>query len=91
MKEIVSTITSKGQLTVPAEIRRTLGLKSGDKVVFQIEGRHVTLVPMTSRLAAGYQSIPALKEPKTWQEIEEIVAEERAERYAQQLASARTE
>jgi hypothetical protein len=35
-----------------------------------------------SRLADGYQSIPALKEPKTWKEIEEIVRDERAGHYA---------
>ena len=34
--------------------------------------------PMRSRLADGYQSIPALKEPKTWEEIEEIIRDERA-------------
>ena len=32
-------------------------------------------------LAEGYQSVPALTEPKTDEEITEIVADERAERY----------
>lgn len=89
MKEIVSTMTSKGQLTVPVEVRRYLGLKRGDKVVFQLEegleeGREVRLAPATSRLAAGYRSIPALTEPKDWEAIEATVAEERAARYARQ-------
>jgi antitoxin PrlF len=84
MKEIVSTITSKGQLTVPVEVRRTLGLKQGDKVVFQLEGQEVKLTPASSRLEAGYRSIPALTEPRSWEEIAGIVAEERAEAYARQ-------
>ncbi len=37
MKEIVSTITSKGQVTIPAEVRRHLGLKTRDKISFVIE------------------------------------------------------
>lgn len=77
MKEMVATITSKGQLTVPAEIRRSLGLKQGDKVVFQLDGSEVRLAPASSRLAAGYRSIPALASPKTWQEVEALVGEER--------------
>lgn len=29
-----STITSKGQVTIPADIRRALGLSAGERVVF---------------------------------------------------------
>jgi antitoxin PrlF len=36
MKEIVSTITSKGQVTIPVEVRRHLGLNQGDKLAFVI-------------------------------------------------------
>jgi hypothetical protein len=32
MREIVSTITSKGQVTIPAEIRKQLGVTTGDKL-----------------------------------------------------------
>lgn len=30
----LAKVTSKGQVTIPVEIRRKLGLKSGDKVLF---------------------------------------------------------
>jgi antitoxin PrlF len=29
-----ATVTSKGQITIPAEIRRALGLAAGERVVF---------------------------------------------------------
>src|SRR5437016_2955493 len=32
MKELTTKITRKGQITLPAEIRRYLGVKEGDKV-----------------------------------------------------------
>ena len=38
-----ATITSKGQVTLPADIRRLLHLEQGDKVVFSAEGNTVTL------------------------------------------------
>jgi len=29
-----ATVTSKGQITIPAEIRRAMGLKTGERIVF---------------------------------------------------------
>ena len=43
MKEILATITSKGQVTLPAEVRKILGLKSGDKIAFTVEDNEVRL------------------------------------------------
>jgi antitoxin PrlF len=40
-----STISSKGQITVPLEIRRRLGLKEGDRVEFVVEGERTILRP----------------------------------------------
>lgn len=31
----IATITSKGQITIPVEIRRLLGAKTGDKLAFE--------------------------------------------------------
>ena len=37
MQEIVSTITSKGQITIPAVVRRHLGVGQRDKIAFILE------------------------------------------------------
>ena len=37
MFEQLSVITRKGQITVPAEIRRALNLREGDKVAFSLD------------------------------------------------------
>ncbi len=39
----VSRVTSKGQVTIPVEMRRKLGLKEGDKVVFFDEGDRIVI------------------------------------------------
>jgi AbrB family looped-hinge helix DNA binding protein len=36
-----ATITSKGQITVPREVRRMLGVRSGDKLLFESDGKGV--------------------------------------------------
>jgi antitoxin PrlF len=38
-----SNLTSKGQVTIPAELRRDLGLKPGDKVRFVKRGSKVLI------------------------------------------------
>ncbi|MBI4288984.1 MAG: type II toxin-antitoxin system PrlF family antitoxin, partial [Chloroflexi bacterium] len=43
MKEITTTITQRGQVTIPAEVRRILGVKPRDRVSFTIENTHVHL------------------------------------------------
>ncbi len=40
----VATVTSKGQVTLPASIRRKLGLRKGSKLIFLEEGRDVRLL-----------------------------------------------
>lgn len=43
-----STISSKGQVTVPQEIRNRLGLSTGDRIDFVIEGERTVIRPARS-------------------------------------------
>jgi len=39
----VSKVTSKGQVTIPEEMRRQLGIKEGDKVLFINNGKNIII------------------------------------------------
>jgi AbrB family looped-hinge helix DNA binding protein len=43
-----STISSKGQITVPQEIRNRLGLSPGDRVEFVVENDRTVIRPVRS-------------------------------------------
>lgn len=43
MEVSVGKVTSKGQVTIPKEIRETLGVNEGDKLIFLVEGDKVVL------------------------------------------------
>lgn len=60
MREYVATMTTKGQLTVPVEVRRRLGLNAGDQVVIALadDGRHVELRSMEETVRSVRGSIP---------------------------------
>lgn len=83
VKEILSVVTRKGQITLPAEIRRSLGIKEGDKVAISLgesEEAPVILRPMHSVAAATFGAVMPRKRPEDFQELrglfEEGVAEE---------------
>jgi antitoxin PrlF len=45
----VATLTSKGQITIPSQVRRALGLEAGDRVEFIEHGRgQFAIVAVTS-------------------------------------------
>lgn len=80
MQEIISTITSKGQVTIPVEIRRYLGLKTNDKIAFVIASDG------TVRLQASrYTNITSLRgaagslnRHMTWEQMKQIAYEDRS-------------
>ena len=48
MKQLSATVTSKGQLVIPAELRRKSGIKKGTKVHFlEDELGRIVLQPVT--------------------------------------------
>lgn len=79
MKEIISTITSKGQVTIPAEVRKYLGIETNDKVAFVIddEGAVRLRVPRYPTIASLRGAAGKLKKPLSWQEIQQTAYEDR--------------
>lgn len=79
MKEFVATISSKGQVTIPADVRHFLGVEPADKIAFVVEedeGR-VALRPARYTLESVLGSIPAMRNESAdlEREIEEATAE----------------
>lgn len=80
MKGLETTMTQKGQVTVPAEIRAHLGLKPRDRVRFEVDGAEVKIRPAKSRIARHFGAVrvdgPPLTPQQERQAFEEGVAEE---------------
>jgi AbrB family looped-hinge helix DNA binding protein len=80
MQEFETTVTEKGQITIPQEIRRIMGLHPRDKVRFEIEGEAVKIRRASSKLIQGFGAVTARTKPENYQklrkEFEEGVAGE---------------
>ncbi len=69
------TMSVKGQITLPKEMREQLGLKPGDEVVWSIIGRDILITPKSVDFneLAGFLGAPP-NGPATLEQIDEAVA-----------------
>ena len=74
MKELVKTVTSKGQVTIPVEIRRLLRIPPRAKVAFIVEDSQVRLAPTSSiveRTAGDLRSRRVVKSARQLRRVAE--------------------
>lgn len=71
-----STMTSKGQTTIPKEIRKQFNLKTGDKVFWHLEGGRIVLRTKNRSIKelAGFLHRPG-QGAATLEEIDEAIAQ----------------
>lgn len=70
---IESSITSKGQMTLPKKVREALSIEPGDRVRYVIEGERVRILPVRpiSRL---YGILPYQGPPVTLEDMDHAIA-----------------
>jgi antitoxin PrlF len=75
-----SRVTQKGQVTIPADIRKQLGIKPRDRVRFEVVDDAIKITRATSKILDLYGSVPPRDRPEDFQalrdEFEAGVAEE---------------
>ncbi len=76
--KIIATITSKGQITLPAQHRKAWGLKPGDQIAFDPPvGKSVRIEPRRKRSIferIDELKLPPLGRPLTQKDIEDSIA-----------------
>ena len=85
MKEFLATLTQRGQVTVPAEVRRALRLKPREKVVFTIEDDQVRLVPASYTLESAYGSVTPRNSPEDFDKLIAEALEEHGDRVVAEM------
>lgn len=89
MKEIMAATTQRNQVTIPAEVRRLLGLKPRDKVTFTIEDTGtVRLAPSRFTLESVFGSVQPPGEPQDIDGLIRDAKDEKAEQTLRELQDA---
>jgi antitoxin PrlF len=75
--ELKAKVTSKGQLTIPKEVRRVLGVREGDSLVFEVgEGDSEEIRVRVDRKPvtfADYEGVWREGKGMSWEEINAYV------------------
>ena len=69
-----STLSAKGQVTVPSDLRHALDLHPGDQVEFALEGDHVVLRKRGGDIRRAFGVIKA-KKSVSLEEMERVIRE----------------
>ena len=81
MKEFTSSLSPKGQITLPIEVRRLLGIGPKDKVRIRLEDGEVKIAPAKPDIEASL-AVPALNVRRTLAEMTAIAQEDQAQEAA---------
>ena len=72
-------VTSKGQLVIPARVRRRFGIKPGTRVNFVEEGDRIIFQPVTREYIRSFRGVFKAK-PGEKSVVQQHLEERRAER-----------
>lgn len=76
----IATLTSKGQTTIPLEIRNFLGLHSGDKLEFFIDSDgHVLVQPLTVDVRSLKGFLPKSNKAVSIEQMNEVITKRAAQ------------
>jgi AbrB family looped-hinge helix DNA binding protein len=70
-----ATLTSKGQLTVPKNVREAMGVGPGDRVAFVLmEDGNFAVMPATQSVTSLKGLIPKPKKPVSLEDMDRAIA-----------------
>ena len=76
-----STITSKGQMTIPKPIRDRFRLRAGDRVDFVVEDNRIVMIPAKLHIRDIVGLLPSPSRAFTIEEMDDAIQEAVAEKY----------
>jgi AbrB family looped-hinge helix DNA binding protein len=84
-----ATVTSKGQITIPIQVRKALGLDAGDKIDFvETEKGQYAMKPRTGSIRDLEGCIPRLDYVPTIEDMNEAILDAAAENYLASMGQA---
>jgi AbrB family looped-hinge helix DNA binding protein len=68
-------VGQKGQVVIPVDIRRMLGIKSGEYIVFELSGSSATIKAeqMPEKAIEEFVNVPKLKKKLSAKELKEVI------------------
>src|SRR5436190_16899294 len=78
-EEYIQTVTVKGQVTIPAEVRKAIGVKPNSQVTVRLQAGKVVIEPVAMTLEESFGSVKPITRPENFKELRKIALEEKAD------------
>lgn len=78
MKRLNGSVTSRGQVTLPVEVRKRLGIDAPGRIVFEIEDDAVRISAGKATVDSVFGILPPLRDGMTLEEAIELAKDEHA-------------
>lgn len=79
MPGMTTTITSKGQVTIPAKLRRMFGIKPKDTIAFRVKDGEIVVSRVDATVESAFGAVRPLRRPEN---VEQIIREAKEDRAA---------
>ena len=71
---MIATLTSKGQITIPAGVRKKLSLHTGDRLSFVVSDNHAEMMPVVQSVQSLKAILPKPRKRLTLAQMEAVIA-----------------
>lgn len=84
-EEYIQTVTVKGQVTIPAEVRAALGVKPNSQVTVRLQAGKVVIEPVAMTLEEAFASVKPLLPANEYKTIRDAAIEEHVEKVISEM------
>src|SRR5436190_13449122 len=84
-EEYIQTVTVKGQVTIPAEVRAAIGVKPNSQVTVRLQAGKVVIEPVAMTLEEAFASVKPLQPVRDYKAIRDAAIEEHVEKVISEM------
>jgi antitoxin PrlF len=85
LEEYIRKVSTKGQVTIPAEIRQMLEIEPGDRVAFRVTDDAVELIATPMTLEQTFGAVTPQQQPEDFADLRDTAVEEHARRVVEEM------
>ncbi len=79
-EEYIQRVTSKGQVTIPAHLRNSIGVKPNSQVIITQQEGKVVIAPVSMTLDDAFGSVKSINTPENFKKLKETAMMEKEEK-----------
>lgn len=83
--EYIQTVTVKGQVTIPVEVRKAIGVEPNSQVTVRLQEGKVIIEPVAMTLEESFGSVTPITRPENFKKLRDIALEEKVEKFISKM------